>query len=276
MISDTSGQDRRLAKTQGFGYKTIVIVAVLVILIGLGVQAVSRIHRADMTVSRERLQFAKVSVSTVERDLVVQGRIVAANSPTLYATTQGVITFLVKAGDKVSSGSVLAELDSPSLSNLFQQEQSQLSRLDVALARQKIQVRRQLMQNSQAIELQQVNLDAAIREMQRAEKSIETNIISRLDYAKVGDDLERAKLELLQEKQNTVMQAELLNFEVRTRLLELEQQQLVVDDLQRQVNALSILSPVNGLVGSLARGQKAAVVSNDALLTVVDLSSFEI
>ena len=50
----------------------------------------------------------------------------------------------------------------------------------------------------------------------------------------------------------------------------------VVANVQRRVDELTVRSPVNGIVGSVAVQQRAAVEPNAPLLTVVDLSVFEI
>jgi HlyD family secretion protein len=56
----------------------------------------------------------------------------------------------------------------------------------------------------------------------------------------------------------------------------LDRQQLVVDELQRRVDDLSIRSPVTGIVGNVAVNQKAVVAENGPLITVVDLTAFEV
>jgi HlyD family secretion protein len=53
-------------------------------------------------------------------------------------------------------------------------------------------------------------------------------------------------------------------------------QQLVVDELQRRVDDLSIHSPVNGIVGNVEVNQKEVVSQNTPLITVVDLTAFEV
>jgi HlyD family secretion protein len=58
--------------------------------------------------------------------------------------------------------------------------------------------------------------------------------------------------------------------------VEVERQRLAVKELQRRVDALTVKSPVKGMVGSLAINQKSAVTENTALLTVVDLSALEV
>ncbi|HEY0961005.1 MAG TPA: HlyD family efflux transporter periplasmic adaptor subunit, partial [Pseudomonadales bacterium] len=69
---------------------------------------------------------------------------------------------------------------------------------------------------------------------------------------------------------------ERLNFELRTRELGVDRQALLVTDLERQVGELTIRSPVIGIVGNLQVNQKAAVTNNQAVMTVVDLTAFEV
>ena len=47
-------------------------------------------------------------------------------------------------------------------------------------------------------------------------------------------------------------------------------------ELSRQVDALKVVSPVAGIVGNLAVEQKNTVAKNQSLLSVVDLSEYEI
>jgi len=69
---------------------------------------------------------------------------------------------------------------------------------------------------------------------------------------------------------------ERLAFELKTRELQVGRQSLLVQDLFRQVDELDMRSPVNGIVGNLMVNQKAAVTRNQVVMSVVDLSAFEI
>jgi HlyD family secretion protein len=75
---------------------------------------------------------------------------------------------------------------------------------------------------------------------------------------------------------NAKLADESLEFELRTKRLERDRQRLLVENLARKVKELTIRSPVDGVVGSLAVNQKTAVTENAALLSVVDLSALEI
>ena len=83
---------------------------------------------ADATISvpLDRVRVATVIRGDLVRDVSVQGRVVAAVSPTLYSTASGTITLNADAGERVIEGQVLAIVDSPELANLLQQAESSL------------------------------------------------------------------------------------------------------------------------------------------------------
>jgi len=69
---------------------------------------------------------------------------------------------------------------------------------------------------------------------------------------------------------------ESLQFEIKTRELLVQRQILMVEELSRKVDELTLRSPVNGIVGNLAVQQKNQVTQNQTFLSVVDLSEFEL
>jgi HlyD family secretion protein len=231
---------------------------------------------AEASVSADRIRMATVQRGDLVRDLSVQGRVVAAVSPTLYSPATGTVTLAVLPGDAVETGQVLATIDSPEVRAVFMQEQSTLDSLAAELEREKIQARKSQVTSRQTIDLAQVKLTAAEREMRRAEESIKTNAISEIDYERARDELARARVEHAHAVQDAQLESESLAFETRTRELAVSRQELVVRELQRRVDDLSIRSPVTGIVGNVAIDQKALVSENAALVTVVDLSAFEV
>ena len=100
--------------------------------------------------------------------------------------------------------------------------------------------------------------------------------MTAVDYEKAQDDLQTAELMHKHSLLDTELDAERLEFELQTRQLDVEQQALLVKDLRRQVAELIITSPVNGIVGNLAVDQKTNVAKNQPVLSVVDLTAFEV
>jgi HlyD family secretion protein len=277
-ISDTSAQDITLAPRAG-SKKLIIAIATLVSLVILMVLVAPIVERwslAAESVSGERLRLATVVRGDFVRDISVQGKVVAAVSPTLYASQAGTITFLVESGDEVSINEAIASIDSPEIQNQLLQEKSKLTSLQVELDRQHITSRQQMLQNQKAEDGAAIALKAATREMSRAKAAYEKGAMIEVDFEKAQDDLLTAELLNKHSKLDTQLDSERLDFELQTRELNLEQQRLIVHELERQVNDLTIVSPVSGIVGNLAVEQKTNVAKNQAILSVVDLSAFEV
>ena len=276
-IRDTSAQDVLLEKTKRWRWlKWAVPVAVLA-LAGLLLGSVFNTWlSAEASVSSDRIRTAVVNQGDLIRDLNVQGRVVAAVSPTLYSPATGTVTLQAQPGDAVTIGQVLANIDSPEVRSEFLQELSSLDQFNAELEREKIQARKAKVKSQQTIDLARVELTAADREMRRAEESIKTNSISEIDFERARDELARAKVEHNHAVQDAQLEGESLEFETTTRQLAVNRQQLVADELKRRVDDLAIRSPVNGIVGNVAVNQKALVNKNAPLVTVVDLTAFEV
>lgn len=278
-IRDTAGQDRPLDR-RPVGKRRLllygVMAAVAAGLVAAVLPAAQRFAAADRSVPLERLRLATVSRGDFVRDVAVRGRVVAAVKPTVYAPADGVVTLQVNAGDTVQEGAVIASVHSPQLSNLLGQEKATLQRMQTELTRQKIERKKKELQDKQTIDMARVAIRAAERELRRAEASWSEQIISRQDFEKAKDELARAQLEFTHAQQNAGLESESLAFELRTRELERDRQALLVEDLERRVGDLQVVSPVSGMIGSLAVEQKAQVAENQPLLTVVDLSALEI
>lgn len=277
-IADTSAQDVELApvsKWRRYWIGGAVLLAIIVAAVLLA-PGLARWGSTETSVSGERLRLATVTRGDFVRDISVQGRVVAGVSPTLYATQSGTVTFEVESGDQVSAGHVLAAIDSPEVTNRLEQEQSSLTRVQIELERQDIQAKQQKLQNQKTVDLANVQLTAADRESRRADQAYSKEAISMLDFEKAHDELQSAQLAHTHAVADAELDNERLDFELRTKQLELERQRLLVQDLGRQVQELTIRSPVDGVVGNLLVDQKTSVPKNMAVLSVVDLTQFEV
>lgn len=276
-IRDTSAQDVIIEKPRRAAWlKWLLPAAGLVVVATLLVSALGTWLSAEASISSDRIRMATVERGDLVRDLNVQGRVVAAISPTLYSPATGTVTLEVQPGDEVTENQVLAVVDSPEVRSLFLQEQSTLDRLQAELEREKIQARKAQVKSRQVIDLADVKLTAAEREMRRADESIRTNAISEIDYERARDELARARVEHAHAVQDAQLESESLAFEAQTSQLAVDRQGLIVEELRRRVDDLSVRSPVTGIVGNVAVTQKAVVDENAPLITVVDLSAFEI
>lgn len=277
-ITDTSSQDVALAPASSRNRWLVgaILLLVLGLLLWLFMPMLQRWSQAEQSVALERLRLAQVERGDFVRDISVQGRVVAAVSPTLYASQAGTVTFAVESGDSVQAGQVLASIDSPEIESQLAQEQSRLLSLQVELERQQITTRQQQLENQKAEDSANIDLKAAQREMQRAQRAFERGALIEVDYEKAQDDLQTAELLHRHAQLDTQLDNERLEFELKTRQLSVDQQELLVADLNRQVQELNVLSPVNGIVGNLLVNQKTNVARNQPILSVVDLTAFEV
>jgi HlyD family secretion protein len=246
---------------------------IVVLLFGLLIRGWSS---TEHTIARERLRIATVTEGAFVRDVSAQGTVVAAVSPTLFAVAPGNISYAVRAGDTVTEGQVLATLVSPTLESEYQRERATLESLDTALQRQSIEIRRQKLATKEAADLANVQIRAADRELQRAQSAWDKGAIAERDLRRAEDERESAKLAYDHAMETSGLEQESLDLDLRAKRQERERQGFVVSNLKRQVDELSVRAPVNGMVANLAAAEKASVAENAPLLTVVDLSAFEV
>ena len=249
---------------------------VAIVLVVLAAPWVKRWASATVSVPFERIRTATVTRGDLVRDVSAQGRVVAAVSPTLYATASGTITLNVDAGEQVIAGQVLASVDSPELTNELEQAEASLAQRKLELERQRIDTRQQALEKRKEADLAEVAVIAARREKRRADQAKERGVIPIIDYEKAQDDLRNAELAYEHALADADLHDERLSFELRASEFEVNTQELVVEDLRRQVYDLSIKSPVDGIVGDMLVDQKGAVSQDTPVMAVVDLTRYEI
>jgi len=279
MIRDTSAQDivRTTSTTSPRKWLLIGLCGLAMLgVLSMGISKIGLWFKGEITVSAETIRTAQVERGDFISDLGLEGRVVAAVSPTLYSPLAGIVNLKVQPGDNVSKNQIVAIVDSPESQAELEQQQANLQRLQAQLGRQRIQSKITQAGNQQILDLAQVKLRAAHREMRRAEKSKNISAISDIEYERYKDELSRAEVEAKHAQQDASLNKESLEYELRTKELELESQQLLVDNLKRRVEDLSLRSPVDGVIGRVEIKHKAAVAANTALITVVDLSAFEV
>jgi HlyD family secretion protein len=277
-ISDTSAQDVRIQPPAPHKRRILLGAAAVVIIATILFAApwAERWANATISVPYDRIRTATVTRGDLVRDVSVQGRVVAAVSPTLYATDSGTISLHVEAGEQVIAGQVLATVESPELTSALQQAESALEKRRMELERQRIESKQLALEKRKAADLAEVALVAARREKRRADDAHERGVIPVIDYEKSQDDLRNAELAYEHAVADATLFDERLAFELRASEFDVGRQELVVEDLRRQVGQLSINSPVDGIVGDLLVDQKAAVSRDMPVMAVVDLSRFEI
>lgn len=279
MIDELTSMDKPVERPRGLSRRAILALAggaIVLCLLGLLVPTLRRWSRADRSVEASRIRIGEVTRGELVRDASAEGRIVASLHPTLFAPTQGIVALAVKAGTAVKKGDVLARIESPELKSRLLQEKASLQSLQSAWERQKIDARQDAIKNAHAIDLLEVRLTAAKRLLERADTAFKEGILNKTDYEKAKDDVRIAELELKNSQETAKLQAETADFDVQNRKLVADRQASVSGELQRQVDQLTITAPFDGLVASVNVQDRDAVAANAPVLTVVNLSAFEV
>jgi len=278
MIRDTSAQDRLVEVKPNRKRRLILLGAGVLVLALLAWLApgVGRLFSASESVSSSRLAFGTVERGPFVRDIAAEGKVVAAVSPTLYATSGGAVTLKVHAGDAVKVGQVLATIDSPELRNKLAQEQSNADAMEVDYRRAQIDARKQRSALQETYDNAAIDQTTAERNLDRYQKAYAKGAVSNMDVDKAKDALDKAKIATAHAKANLGLDNDSLNFDIQSKKLAHERQLLLVKDLQRQVDDLNVKSPVDGQVGQLFIAERATVAKDAQLLSVIDLSALQV
>ena len=222
------------------------------------------------------MRIAPVTRGTLVRDAAVNGRVVAAISPTLYAPAAGTVTLNVKAGDTVKKGDVLAEVESPDLNDQFKREQSTYEQMQAEVERQRILARKQKLLAQRDADTAEIERVSAQRTYDRIEKAGLAGVVAKNDFMKAEDALRSAQVRAKHAAQAAELESEDVVLELRTKQSQLERQRLTMEYAKRRVDELKVRAPVDGFIGSLAIANRSVVPANTALLTLVDLSVLEV
>lgn len=277
-IRDTSGQDQVLRTSPlSATRRRWLIGGGLVIAVTVAIGGVlSSWSGGGRSVDAARVRIASVQQGDLVRDLSAEGRVISANSPTLYTIAAGTVTLKVVAGDVVKQGQTLAEIDSPELRSRLAQEASTLASLEAEASRAGLDG--ELVRANARKLLDQATIDqvAAQRDLERNRRAFEGGAVAQIDVARAQDALKKAELGLAAARQEFALQGRGAGLDTRNKHLQADRQRSAVGELQRQVDALTLRAPFDGQVGQLMIAQRANVAANAAVLSLVDLSVFEV
>lgn len=275
-IRDTSAQDVRLATPPPQGRRRLFIIGAVVVLALLIAFGVSARFTGSRSVDADGLRIAEVTRGTLVRDASVNGRVVAAVSPTLYAPVPATVVFERQAGDTVKKGDVLARLVSPELESELARERSTLQQLEAETGSTRIAASRSRLDAQREADEAAIALQAAQRDLERTERGFNGGALAEIDFLRAQDALKSAQIR----HRNAIRAAELAGdsagFSVQTRAQQAQRQRLVVAEMQRRVDELDVRAPIDGVIGTTLVADRAVVAANAPLLTVVDLSKLEV
>lgn len=278
-IRDTSGQDRPVASSPtplrqhrrwllagGAGLAVVVAAGWLV----SGWSAGAR------SLDSSRVRIAEVKRGDLIRDIAADGRVIAANNPVLYAIASGTVTLKVVAGDAVKKGQVLAEIDSPELRSKLVQEESTLAGLQAEASRAELDAQLSSSNALKTLNQAQIDRTAALRDLERQQRGFDGGAVSQIELAKAQDELKKTDIGLEHARRDADLQGRGARLDARNKTLLAQRQAALVDEMRRQVDALTLRAPFDGQVGQVQVAQRASVAANGAVLSVVDLTEFEV
>jgi HlyD family secretion protein len=277
MIRDTSSQDAVLATPPAQQLKRrALMIGGAVAVLAAALMLLTAWRGSESSVNASRLRIAEVARGTLVRDASVNGRVVAAISPTLYSTAPSTVTLKVAAGDNVNKGQVLAVLESPDLSDALKREQSSYQQLEAEVARQKILARKQKLLAQREADTAEIDRLSAQRTLERYESVANVGIIAKIDYQKAKDALNSSEIRARHAAAAAALEGDDVGLALKTKVNELDRQRLSLANAQRRVDELTVRAPVDGFIGTLSVQNRSVVAANVALMTLVDLSRLEV
>jgi HlyD family secretion protein len=277
MIRDTSAQDAVIAPARTTKYKKpAMLIGGAVALVAVGAMLLSAWRSSDESVSGARIRIAEVGRGTLVRDAAVNGRVVAAVSPTLFSTTTATVSLKVQAGDTVKKGQVLAVLTSPDLSDALKREQTAYEQLQAEVAREEILAKKQKLLAQKEADTAEIERLSAQRTLERYQSVANDGVIAKIDYQKAKDALNSAEIRARHASEAAVLEKDDVALGLKTKRSQLQSQSLSLAEAQRKVDELTVRAPVDGFIGTLNVQDRAVVPPNTALMTLVDLSRLEV
>ncbi len=277
-IRDTSGQDLSLNRSPfAASRRRWLIVGGIAVMLVVAIGGVLSSWRGGgRSVDTARLRIAEVQRGDLVRDLSAEGRVISANSPTLYTIAAGTVTLTVVAGDVVKQGQTLAEIDSPELRSRLAQEEATLAGLEAEAGRAELDGELTRANARKLLDQATVDKTAAMRDLERNQRAFAGGAVAQIDVARAQDELKKADLALSAAQQALALEGRGAGLDTRNRHLLADRQRSAVNELRRQVEALTLRAPFDGQVGQLMIAQRANVTANAAVLSLVDLSVFEV
>ena len=277
MIRDTSQQDAVLAAPPAHAFKRrALMIGAAAALVAVSALLFSAWNNSEHAISASRIRIAEVVRGTLVRDAAVNGRVVAAVSPTLYSTAPATVNLKVAAGDTVKKGDILALLESPDLTDALKREVSTYEQIKAEVARQQILSRKQKLLAQREADTAEIDRLSAQRTLERYDSVGTVGIIAKIDYQKAKDAVNSAGIRASHAKQAAVLEGDDVELAIKTKTNELERQRLSMANAQRRVDELTVRAPVDGFIGTLNVQNRMVVAANAPLMTLVDLSRLEV
>jgi DNA-binding NarL/FixJ family response regulator len=168
--------------------------------------------------------FANVERGPFVRDIAAEGKVVAAVSPTLYATYGGAVTMQVHAGDSVRKGQLLARIESPELTNKLAQEQSKGDAMQVDYLQAQVDARTKSAELKKAYDNAQIDEKSAETNLSREQKAFAAGASTGVAVDQAKDTLEKSRIALAHAKGDIGLSDDSMKFNIQAKKLAHENQ----------------------------------------------------
>ena len=91
-----------------------------------------------------------------------------------------------------------------------------------------------------------IDRQAAARDLERYQRGFDGGAVPQVNLAKAQDDLKKAEITLQHARSDAALQSQGADLDARNKRLLANRQQAVVDEVQRQVDALTLRAPFDG------------------------------
>lgn len=273
----TSGQDRAIARPRHACKRGLVLALLALALLAIA----TWVWRAAGQWNTPRVALDRLSVATVARgplvrDVAAEGKVVAAQSPTLYAPAAGTLMWQVQAGDAVQAGQVLARISSPELEARVQQERASSESSKAEWQRAQADAASQRGAAAAQVATARLELQSAQLLEKRQRTAFEAGASSALQWEAARDAQERARIQLAQAEQALTLKTEALRFELDGKRAAFERSRSQAQELTRQQTQLTLKALAPGAIGQRLVGDGASVARDTPLMTLVDLRQLDV
>lgn len=197
----------------------------------------------------------------------------AGGQATLAFPTDGQIASVnVNVGDRVSSGEVLASLDSRVASSAIEQAQADLAAAQANLAKAQLRARPQeFAQNSAQVQAAQAKAQAAKAELARQQALASVGISSQRDLQQAQADYQSALTDLrVAQQQGSILQAGPRPQDVDVAKAAVQQAQAALSATRTKASLLNIVAPFDGIVSQRLKNAGETVDPTTPVLSIIN------
>ncbi len=281
MIREPLSQDAQLAPAAIKQLKRArqrrigVFVLLSIFLLGCAIVLLDAWRSSSQSVNAARIRTAVVVRGILVRDASVNGKVVAAVNLTLFSTAISTVNLKANAGDTVKKGDLLAELESPDLTDALKREQTNTEQLEAEVARSQILSKKQKLTARRDADQAEIERVSAKRAYERVQ-AVGVGIVSKVDFLRAEDALKSAEIRAKHAEAATDLENQNVELELKTKFSQLQNQRLVYANAKRRVDELKLRAPMDGFIGTLSVANRSVVQANTPILTLVDLSKLEL